>query len=169
MNGYRDGYDFNKWYATSRRVPRRRPIAKWVLSALLVLLAGWIIQVILHPEDARFGGGAIAFIWLPMLAATMMSPFTRDTWLTDRGLASYDEFERTALTNATRRAYFVMLLGLTGGLLTMAASMMTGTAITLTGAMLVKLALAILGIGFCLPIAIAEWTVPMPDAEDEPL
>lgn len=161
MTGYRDGYDARKWHAASLRQRRRRYWVRWGLAgSTVVALASGLLMRGDHPP--------FAVMLLPAYFLSI-SPFGRGDWMTRRGLAAYDEFEQTALLRATALAFatYIVLTALLFGML--AVSPETGWPIPTRPMEWVGWITALVATGVSLPATFAEFLIPMPDAEDEPL
>lgn len=161
MTGYRDGYDFRKWYASSMKQRPRRYWVRWGLAGSTVIaLASVMLARSDHPP--------FFLMALPGFFVSF-SPFARESWASGQGLTVYDEFEHAALLRATARAFATYI-----GLIALLVSWMI-TAPGLgwpvpTGPMQwTGWLVALLVIGISLPATFAEFMVPMPDAEDETL
>ena len=105
---YRDGYDFRKWYVGSMRERSRRYWVRWGLTAGLAC-------VLAIPALAMFGAYEhnatlpnVVPLSMLLFISSIHSPFTREAWLSPAGFATSDEFERTALSDAMRRAPVVL-------------------------------------------------------------
>ncbi|WP_375395665.1 hypothetical protein [uncultured Sphingomonas sp.] len=160
-------YDYLKWHANARRRRPRHRDTRWTLTVVLAAMLTFVIVATILNDPTRPFFPPFLIIPMPMIVATNRSPFARDTWLTERGLQQYDEFERAALGRATTRAYLSLVLGLTAVLLLAALALDVGERITITPGLFLIWATAVPVLAFTLPVLIAEWTVPMPDAEDQ--
>lgn len=161
MTGYRDGYDFRKWHASSMKQRRRRYWVRWALvGSTLAALGATMLTKGDHPP--------IFLIVLPGIFASY-SPFARESWATGRGRTVYDEFERTAILTATARAFatFLGLVTLLLGWLAIAPKWDWPTP-QASGEWIGWL-LTMLVIGTALPATFAEFMVPMPEPEDDTL
>ncbi|MEJ8631326.1 hypothetical protein P0F65_18955 [Sphingomonas sp. I4] len=99
----------------------------------------------------------------------LLLPFARESWATGRGRAVYDEFEQTAILTATARA-FATFLGLVTLLLGWLAIAPKWDWPTPQGSgPWIGWLLTMLVVGTSLPATFAEFMVPMPEPEDEPL
>lgn len=162
MTGYRDGYDFRKWYAASLKERPRRYWVRWgMVGSTVIALAATALQGVNdHPP--------LFFSALPGLLMSM-SPFARDSWAADKGLGVYDEFEQAALLRATARAFATYI-----GLIALLVSWMItapglGWPVPTRSTQWIGWLVTLLIIGISLPATLAEFMVPMPDAEDETL
>lgn len=162
MTGYRDGYDFRKWYASSMKQRPRRYWVRWGLagSTLVALAAMALHGANDHPP--------IFFSALPGFFMGL-SPFAKDSWATDQGRAVYDEFEHAALLRATARAFatFIALVALLIGWMITAPGL--GWPVPIQPMQWTGWLVTLLVIGVTLPATFAEFMVPMPDAEDDAL
>lgn len=159
-------YDIRKWTANeAKRRPRRRFTGWAILLAIALSLGLAFIATFFHnPFGPRWPD--LATIWLPMLP-TMTSPFARETWFTDRGVATFDEFERAALFRATTRAYLIYIFGVAAFLGWLWLGTQQGWSVPDTPHASGTWCLAALGIAVSLPVAVAELTVPFPPTSEE--
>jgi len=161
MSGYRDGYDFRKWYAVSLKERPRRYWVRWALAGAtaIALTTAALSGADDHPLVLAFlPGFFIGF-----------SPFARDSWAADQGVGVYDEFEQAALLRATARA-FATYIGLIALLITwMISAPGLGWPVPTRPMQWTGWLVTLLVIGISLPATFAEFMVPMPDAEDETL
>lgn len=162
MTGYRDGYDFRKWYAASLKERPRRYWVRWALAgATMVALTA----------TALYGTDGHPPLFLSFLPGFVIgfSPFARDSWAADKGLGVYDEFEHAALLRATARA-FATYIGLVAILVSwMITAPGLGWPVPTRPMQWTGWLVTLLVIGISLPATFAEFMVPMPDAEDETL
>lgn len=156
-------YDPRRWHEQAlKRRPRRRE-ARWVMLFGLLFVVAWPVLDLMTP-----GVNATPLLMLLIVGSTL-SPFTREVFLMDKGFAAFDEFERQAMLMALRRAYLIALSIMAALFAWLAVGQRWGWLLphlahqwfTLGGALMVTLA--------SLPALVAEWTVPFPDAEDQPL
>ncbi len=161
MTGYRDGYDARKWHAASLKQRRRRYWVRWALagSTVVALVSGLLMR----------GDHPPFFLMIFPAFFLSLSPFARGGWVTKRGLATYDEFERTALLGATARAFATYILLVTLLIGWLALSPQWGWPIPTRPMEWVGWITVLVATGFSLPATFAEFMVPMPDAEDEAL
>ena len=157
--------DFRKWHANGMKRRPRRPWARWAMAgAIVVTLAAAAAHTVVQPDHLP----TPVMVWLPLLVM-MWSPFARDSWISDRGLASYDEFEQAGLLRATSRAYGVFLLLVLALLVWMWGAAMFGWPQPTTSRGWMAWGMALLATGTALPATFAEFMVPMPDLDDEPM
>lgn len=160
-------YDINKWVENDiARMPRRRHWG-W---AILLGMAFTLVLPAIELFDAQGGdrGNALFVLApLPLLLAITQSPFARDSWLAERRLAMFDEFERAAITAATRRAYSVLLTILVWVFVWLWLASDNGWPMPARSGQWMALGLSLVAIAAALPIFFAEITVPFPSAGDE--
>lgn len=160
-------YRPNRWRLDRPDRKVRKRWGRWGLAVGVgVSLTLLVSDTVLNVPAQRSLMPELLLVELPMLLATNLSPFARDTWLTRRGLEQYDEFERAALSRATLVAYAALFIGIASLLMLLAAALWFGNTVTMTPRLLMLWAMGVVSIGFCLPALVAEWTVPFPDAED---
>ena len=162
MTGYRDGYDFRKWYAASLKERPRRYWVRWALAGAVVVA---LTAAMLSGAD---GHPPLFFSFLPGFFIGF-SPFARDSWAADQGRGVYDEFEQAALLRATARAFATYI-----GLIALLVSWMVtapglGWPVPVLPMQWTGWLVTLLVIGISLPATFAEFMVPMPDREDEVL
>ncbi|WP_267435415.1 hypothetical protein [Sphingomonas sp. GM_Shp_1] len=162
MTGYRDGYDFRKWYAASIKQRPRRHWLRWGLAGSMLVS---LVATALHGANDH---PPLFFSFLPGFFMGM-SPFAKDSWATGQNQGAYDEFEHAALLRATARAFAAYI-----GLVVMLVSWMItapglGWPIPTTPMQWTGWLVTLSVIGISLPATFAEFMVPMPDAEDETL
>ena len=161
MTGYRDGYDFRKWYAASLKQRPRRYWVRWGLAGSTVIALASVML-------ARGDHPPFFLMALPGFFISF-SPFARDSWASGRGLTVYDEFEHAALLRATARA-FATYIGLIALLISwMITAPGLGWPVPTEPMQWTGWLIALLVIGISLPATFAEFMVPMPDREDEVL
>ena len=166
---YRDGYDFRKWYAGSMRARPRRYSVRWGMVAGLGLILTIPLMAMLGAGER---GGLIPNVVplsMPALISSLHSPFTREAWLSPRGFETFDEFERTALSDAMRRAYLIDIFAICGLFLWLMAATRLGWPMPATIGQWGAIGYATVMTLLTLPILFAEFMVPMPDPEDESL
>lgn len=165
---YRDGYDIRKWSANDMRHRPRRYAVRWGLVAGLA-------SVLAIPVFAMLGTGDHGIVPNVMPCSVLLfvssigSPFTREAWLSPRGFATYDEFERAALSDAMRRAYLIDILAVSGLFVWLMVASRAGWPTPATTSQWGAIGYATIMTMLTLPILFAEFMVPMPDLEDEPL
>lgn len=162
MTGYRDGYDFRKWYAASLKERPRRYWVRWALAGATMVA---LTATALYGTDDR---PPLFLSFLPGLVIGF-SPFARDSWAADKGLGVYDEFEQAALLRATARAFaaYIALVALLVSWMITAPGL--GWPVPTRPMQWTGWLVTLLVIGISLPATFAEFMVPMPDAEDETL
>lgn len=160
--------DFRKWGEEEMKRRPRRPWLRWSLVGGLAFVVLIPVTHMLSPGDARMFPQVIPLSILLMVSA-MQSPFTRDTIFTRRGFAKFDEFERAALHEAIRRAYLlsVVVIGAVFAWLMIAARV--GLPVPTTMPQWGAVGYAIVITMLVMPAIVAEFTVPMPDIDDEPM
>lgn len=166
---YRDGYDFRKWYANGAKSRPRRYAVRWGLVAGLASIMAIPVFAMLGVGDH---GGIVPNVmpWsVLLLVSSMGSPFTREAWLSPRGFATYDEFERAALSDAMRRAYLIDILAVTALFAWLMIASRLGWPMPATTSQWGAIGYATVMTMLTLPILFAEFMVPMPDPEDQPL
>lgn len=159
-------YDPLKRAAASRR---RNYATRWLLTFGLVLNMALAAKEAVWPGDPqRLFPDTWLMLW-PVIIASFLSPYARAPILSDRGFQSYDEFERAALLIALRRAYLVVLLAVVAvfGWLTVGARL--GLALPTLPRQWSAIGFALMFLMLTLPATFAEFMVPMPDPDDEPI
>lgn len=158
-------YNSRKWQAHGVRQATRRRWLRWALLASIgfaLLTAG--SQTVFVPNRPP----NLTAFWIPAIIMGF-SPFGLQSWITRRRLATFDEFEQVALRRATTLAYGCFL----GLVLVLIAWVGTATAMhwsrPQTAYSWLGWGIALSAIGVVLPATFAEWIVPMPDPEDQPL
>lgn len=163
-------YDFRKWIGKeglNRRSPRLRRVYS---TPLLLFSASLAIEF-----GDGFGsawlsvlGSLLAVIAIVCALFVICSPFLRDVWqsATSSGDTVLDERERRAISEALAQSYVVLgaaiLVALTY------ADLAHGFGWWLPGAEdLDALRFPVFAMIFILPIVIAEWSVPLPLADEE--
>lgn len=159
-------YDINKWVANDIHRRRNRWLPWYLGFGLLITVAFSLVEVFDPAADDRRLGNFSAIVLVLMLGAGL-SPFARSTWMTNTGLAAFDELERDALMRATQRAYAVMI-----GLLAVLfcwfwLASLNGWPMPRTAADWSSIGISLLAIGAALPIFFAEILVPIPPEGDE--
>ncbi|APX67214.1 hypothetical protein V3I01_14385 [Sphingomonas sp. gentR] len=170
MSGYRDdGYDANEWAANAMKHRPRRYWVRWGLVGGLAFVAAIPVFEMLTPGHADGVFPNVMPLSVLLITTSVSSPFARQSWLTKHGFERYDEYERDALLAAARRAYLVNLIviGLLFLWLTFAAR--AGWPMPQTSRQWGAVGYATVMMMLSLPIMLAEFMVPLPDAEDEPL
>lgn len=166
---YREGYDIRKWHAHEMK---RRPRRYWVRWGLVAGLASVMAIPVFAMIGAGDHGGIVPNVMpfsMLLFVTSIGSPFTREAWLSPRGFATYDEFERAALSDAMRRAYLIDILAIVGLFAWLMIASRLGWPVPATFSQWGAIGYALLMTMLTLPIVFAEFMVPMPDAEDEPL
>ncbi len=153
-------YDPRRWMEHTLRKRPRRPETRWFLATSLVLTIVLAAIEVASPTD-HFPP---FYIFLPLAAS--LSPFAREAFLTEKGFSLFDEFEQQALLTSLRRAYLVALLLLAVVVVWLALAQHAGWPMPQTTHQWFVIGCALLVIVASLPILIAEWTVPFPDAGD---
>jgi len=161
--------DFRKWQASEMKRRPRRTHTRWVLAGGLAMLALLPVVQMLSPEVRAGVFPNVMPFALLLIVGSAQSPFTRDTIFTDRGLGQYDEFERAALTTALRRSYLAVLILIGGVFLWLMAGARLGWPLPTLPRQWGALGFTMVMIMLALPATLAEFTVPMPDPEDEML
>lgn len=164
---YRDGYDFRKWYTASSRERPRRYWVRWGLLAGLVGIAMIPVFAMLDMGQRSDIVPNVVPMSMILIYSTLQSPFARDAWLAPRGFAAYDEFERTALLAAMRRAYLVDLNIVTALFIWLMAASHKGWPVPTMSGQWGAIGYATVMAMLALPIIFAEFMVPMPTEEDE--
>jgi len=158
-------YNFEKWMENDIRNRPRNRWNRWAIAGGIgsAIVAG-IVSPFLDPES-RWPG---LFMMWSVVFVTMglyHSPFSRDMWLR-KTKPGYDEFELSALANATQKSYGILLLSI----LTLTAWCYFGSSQGWTYPASKQdwwiLGVVFLNIGIGLPILIVEFTVPMPSPND---
>jgi hypothetical protein len=158
-------YDPRRWFeGTMRRRPRRRE-TRWAMLVGLAFVVVALAAIVIRPG----GIGPLAPVFVLLTIASTMSPFTREAFLTDKGFAAFDEFERQALLMAARRAYLIDMVVVATVFGWLAVGQRLGWPIPQLWDQWLALGAALLLIMAALPALIAEWTVPYPDVEDQSL
>ena len=150
-------------YAGERKRVRSR-WSKWIIGFGLVLMIFYGGLVLVFPgKDALPPAG----LYTPLVIGPLLSPFARADWLTAKGRARYDEFERNAYAHATVIAYalFVGLILVTFLYLVLANTW--GWPVPRTVNQWATWLVVVLFMGLDLPLLVAEITVPLPPAGDE--
>ncbi|MCI1142661.1 hypothetical protein MOP88_10810 [Sphingomonas sp. WKB10] len=83
--------------------------------------------------------------------------------------ATFDEFERTALSDAMRRAYLIDILAVSMLFVWLMLASRLGWPMPATTSQWGAIGYATVMTMLTLPVLFAEFMVPMPDPEDEPL
>ena len=150
-----DGY---RPFAGERKRVRKR-WNKWLLGFGLALMISYAALVLVFPDkDALPPAG----LYLPLILGAAFSPFARANWLTSRGRARYDEFERNAYAHAAVIAYalFVCLILITFLYLVLAD--VWGWPVPRTASQWTIWLVVALFTALYLPLLVAEIIVPMP-------
>ena len=164
---YRDGFDFRKWYAGSMRKRPRRYWVRWGLTAGLALILAIPVFEMLGNADRSAVMPNVMPMSTLLFISSLSSPFTREAWLSPRGFATYDEFERNALSEAVRRAYLVDLIAVGAVFLWLMAASRAGWSMPVTSGQWGAIGFATVMTMLALPIIFAEFMVPMPDPQDQ--
>ncbi len=166
---YRDGYDIRKWSATGTQRRPRRYAVRWGLAlGLASVLAIPVFAMLGTAEHDGIVPHVMPFS-IVLFVSSIGSPFTREAWLSPRGFATYDEFERAALSDAMRRAYLIDILAVSALFLWLMIASRLGWPMPVTSSQWGAIGYATVMTMLTLPILFAEFMVPMPDPEDEPL
>lgn len=166
---YRDGYDIRKWHAHEMK---RRPRRYWVRWGLAAGLASVLTIPVFAMLSTGEQGGLVPNVMplsVLLLVNSIGSPFTREAWLSPSGFATFDEFERAALSDAMRRAYLIDILAVCGVFAWLMIASRLGWPMPASTGQWGAVGYATVMTMLTLPILFAEFMVPMPDPEDEPL
>ena len=159
-------YDLDKWFANGRKPVKR---TRWLPPFLALMMVASaliaVLEVFDNGKDTDRYPDLVIF-WLPILVATLSSPFARDAWIGPRATKMFDEFERDALARATARAYAILMLLLIPLFGWLWLANVNGWPAPRNALDWSSLGLAVLFIGAILPIFFAEIMVPFPPAED---
>lgn len=162
---YRDSYDFRKWYAGSMRKRPRRYWVRWGLTVGLAFVLAIPVLMMVSTADRSI----VMPMSILLFMSSLSSPFTREAWLSPRGFATYDEFERNALSTAMRRAYLVDVIAVGAVFLWLMAASRANWPSPTTSSQWGTIGYATVMTMLALPIIFAEFMVSMPDPEDQPL
>lgn len=141
---------------------KRHRSAAWLLG--LGLLLGLIngIYAVVNPQDNLPKVEQLLPFTFPVLIGFMLSPFAKRMFAD----VSNDEFERAALSRATRHSYVV----LTGLIMALCLWLWLGGVYGLQAAPNSQTWFVLSGVFFCiscsLPVLIAELIIPMPPKGD---
>lgn len=160
--------DFEKWHMEQTR---NRPRSRWSVRLLglgIVLTILWMAASPFIPvNDPDTLSNNLWVVSLPAVFGAGLSPFARTMWSGTKAEANFDEFEATALSAATAKAYYLLLtLCLAVALWCWMASIF-GTTAPSRPFDWSAIFLGTLFLGVELPAFIAELTVPFPPAIEE--
>ena len=161
-------YDMRLWAAESMRLRERRPGTRWfLLLGVAVLVLAPAIEMFdpgdpADPFPAYVGAGA-----LPLIGGISWSPFARETWITARGRATFDEREQVAMAGAFRRAHAATLVLLVALFACAVLATSLGVRLPHLTREWTALGIAVVMLVATLPVIFAEWTVPLPPAADD--
>lgn len=162
-----DGYDMRKWSVQSGKRRRRTAAAKWLILLSFVLMYAVALYDLFAPTGDRHGIPNLIGVLMPAIIAASLSPFARGSWLTAKGRATYDEFERTAYASAAQRAHFIFLGVITTFFVYLYAAASLGWPLPLGPRGWATWGLVLLLTGAALPLLLAEFMVPLPPAAEE--
>ncbi|MCP4028161.1 MAG: hypothetical protein GY736_17900 [Sphingomonas sp.] len=165
---YRDGYDFRKWYAGSMRKRPRRYWVRWGLTVGLAFVLAIPVLTMVSTADRSIVMPNVMPMSILLFISSLSSPFTREAWLSPRGFATYDEFERNALSAAMHRAYLIDVIAVGAVFLWLMAASRANWPSPTTSSQWGTIGYATVMTMLALPIIFAEFMVPMPDPEDQP-
>lgn len=156
-------YDIRRWTANARPPARRSRWTRW--AVLVGLVAGLLLALAatFAPEPGAYPSPIIALV---TILAASTSPFMRETWFTARGQAAFDEWERDALFRATTRAYALLLVALGVFLGWLWAASALGWTMPQRPVAWGSWLLFLLSAGLALPVAVAEFTLPLPTPDE---
>lgn len=159
--------DFRKWAEEDFKRRPRRASTRWVLAAGLALLIALPVIEMMSPGDPSRVFPNVMPMAMLLVIASMMSPFSREAIFTERGLSTYDEFERGALLAALRRSYLVLLLVVAALFVWLALGTRFGWPLPTLARQWTAIGFALLIAMLALPATFAEFMVPMPDPDDD--
>jgi len=160
-------YDHRKWVADTQTARRRSRWTRYYLAA--GMLAG-IMFAVAEVFDAGIDGKpwtanpAILFL---LIGVAPLSPFGRESWMTEKGRATFDEFERNALSAATTRAYATLMTVMMLGMVYLWIASIAGWPVPTAPRQWAALTYLIVGLGLALPVFYAELLVPFPPGEGD--
>ena len=160
-------YDLRKWVAESQTARKR---SRWTRYYLAAGIFAGILFAIADLFDPGFGSKswaanpAIAFL---LLGVVPLSPFGRESWMTEKGRATFDEFERNALSAATTRAYATLITVMMLGMVYLWIASIAGWPVPTIPRQWAALTYLLVGLGLALPVFYAELLVPLPPAEGD--
>lgn len=161
-------YDFHKW-VENEGLNRRTPWLRRVYAAPFLLFPA---SIAIELGDG-FGSAWVAILG-PLFGvagvvcafAVAGSPFLRDTWRSWKSAPVLDEHERLVIAQAQAKSYAVLAAAIMAALLYSQLARGFGWWLP-RAADLNELYLPVIVMIGILPIVIAEWTVPLPPADDE--
>ncbi len=166
---YRDGYNIRKWQANEIKQRPRRYWVRWGMSAGLLFVLTIPVLAMVGAYDRGTVLPNVVPMSMLLLITSLQSPFTREAWLSPAGFATFDEFERTALSDAMRRAYLIDILVVSMLFVWLMLASRLGWPMPATTSQWGAIGYATVMTMLTLPVLFAEFMVPMPDPEDEPL
>lgn len=158
-------YEPNAWQLA--RDTRRDRSTRWILLTGIILVVGIATALVLIPGIVKESGGLFMPAWVIILVGAGRSPFTLNTFLTRRGFDSFDEFERVAIYEALRRSYLIIMIALAAAYLYLLGAADLDLPLPTTSRGWQITGIALFWIVMALPVTVAEFTVPMPDPDDD--
>ncbi|MBY0306312.1 MAG: hypothetical protein K2W86_14325 [Sphingomonas sp.] len=160
-------YDLRKWVADSQTARKRSRWTRHFMAAGMLAGIAFAIADLASPGVAIKPWVANPAILVVLIGVAPLSPFGRESWMTEKGRATFDEFERSALSAATTRAYATLMTVMILGLIYFWIASIAGWAVPTVPRQWAVLTYLILGLGLALPVFYAELLVPFPPAEGE--
>lgn len=160
-------YQPNQWQP--KRARRRSRATRWFLLLAIAVTLGVTIAALILPGDPSHPPVFIPQLSILVVLGAGMSPFALNSYLTKHGFEAYDEFERAALNDAIRRSYLIVVIAFACASAWLIGADNLGLPLPTHPRQWLMIGYAALMCVAALPVTIAEFTVPMPDPDDDPI